>query len=135
MYTSEKVNMDEKRLGMVFEMLVPKEILKSFEVTSIEEGDEDYVIRLEERKDLLPKEILRKKKAVSDGFCRELELQTFPIKGKAVYLKIYRRRWKEKGGGERNFQNEYEFNEKGMKATKEFGAFLKEAFGTGTHKL
>lgn len=135
MYTSEKVNMDEKRLDMVFEMLVPKEILKSFEVTSIEEGDEDYVIRLEERKDLLPKEILRKKKAVLDGFCRELELQTFPIKGKAVYLKIYRRRWKEKGGGERNFQNEYEFNEKGMKATKEFGAFLKEAFGTGTHKL
>jgi hypothetical protein len=121
----ERSKMEVQMLGM----LVPEEMLESFEVRSIEESEEEFRIRLEEKPGRLPEEILRKKKAVLDGFCRPIELQTFPIKGKAVYLQIYRRRWKEKGGGERNFSNHYEFNEQGMKATREFGSFLKEAFG------
>lgn len=116
-------------------MFVPEEILEHFEVVSIESKDEEYVLRLEEDKDRLPQEILRKKKAVLDGFCRVLELQTFPVKGKAVYLHLYRRRWKEKGGGERNFHNEYDFHAKGMKATREFGAFLKGAIGKVTNQF
>lgn len=116
-------------------MLVPDEILEHFELVSIEEKSEEYVLRLEEKKDRLPQEILRKKRAVLDGFCRPIELQTFPIKGNAVYLQLYRRRWKEHSGGERNFHNTYNFHEQGMKATKDFGAFLKEAFGDGTDRV
>jgi len=114
----------------VAQMLVPEEILACFEIESIEENLEDYVISLHEKKTCLPKSIYRKKRAVLDGYLHPLELQTFPIKGKAVYLRLYRRLWKEHGkGGDRGFSNTYNFHHPGMKATKEFGAFLKEAFG------
>jgi hypothetical protein len=65
---------------------------------------------------------------VLDGFCNPLELQSFPLKGKPVYLKLYRRRWKHKGG-DKHYSNSYNFNPDGVKATKEFASFLKAAFG------
>ena len=61
----------------------------------MEEKDEEFVLRLEENKDRIPKAMYHKKKAVQDGFCNPVELQTFPVKGKQVYLQLYRRRWKE----------------------------------------
>ena len=111
---------------MLAKMIVPEEILESFEIEKIEEHSEEYIVELREKRSELPKSILRKGKAVLDGFMPVLELQSFPIQGKSVYLRLYRRRWKERGGGERNFTNDYNFQEKGMKATRAFGAFLKE---------
>ena len=54
-----------------------------------------------------------------------IELQTFPTKGKEVFLLLKRRRWKIVGSSQSHF-NSYTFHEEGMKATREFGAFLKE---------
>ncbi len=116
-------------------ILVPVEILESFEIKSIENKEEEILIRLEEKEGRIPEGIGNKEQAVLDGFCERLELQSFPAQGKAVYLGIYRRRWKEKGGGQRNYFNEYSFQAPGTKATKSFGAFLKETFGDRTNQL
>lgn len=110
------------------QMLVPEEMLEHFDIVSIVHKSEEYIIRLEEKSNTIPDTMEWKGRAVLDGFCRPIELQTFPIKGEAVYVHLYRRRWKERGGGKRNYKNQYQFNETGMKATREFGAFLKEAF-------
>ena len=115
-----------KELGRI---LVPEEILESFELVSVENKEEEILIRLEEKKECIPSGITNKDLAILDGFCERIELQTYPAQGKAVYLEIYRRRWKEKGGGQRNYFNEYSFQAPGTKATRSFGAFLKEAFG------
>ena len=70
-------------------------------------------------------------KALSDcnfklnGFESKLELHTFPQKGKACYLHIYRRRWLDKETG-KSHSNDYTFYNQGMKATAELGAFLKK---------
>jgi hypothetical protein len=53
-----------------------------------------------------------------------VEIEDFPLRGKKTYLKFFRRRWKEPGLDESHF-NQYPFHPEGMKATKEFGAFLK----------
>jgi hypothetical protein len=110
-------------------MLVPEEILQHFELVSIEEKGEEFILRLEEKEDRIPKAMHQKKKAVLDGFCNPLELQTFPVKGKQVYLQLYRRRWKENTDGQEHYSNAYDFHEPGMKATRQFGAFLKDALG------
>ncbi len=111
----------------LLKLLVPEEILNHFEYESIEEISGVYRINLVEKKDPnhYPKEILGKGERTLDGYLNPIELQSFPAKGKEVFLYLRRRRWKVKGSS-KSYYNTYTFNEEGMKATKEFGAFLKE---------
>ncbi|HXH20101.1 MAG TPA: hypothetical protein VNJ07_13580 [Chitinophagales bacterium] len=64
-------------------MLVPEEILQHFELVCIEEKTEEFILRLEEKAGRIPKAMHQKKKAVLDGFCNALELQTFSGEGQA----------------------------------------------------
>jgi hypothetical protein len=63
-----------------------------------------------------------------DDFTNSVELQTFPLKDKPVYFKVYRRRWKEKGTNNPH-SNRYDLHPEKVKATHEFAAFLKEDVG------
>ena len=105
-------------------MLLPKEWLEYFEVVEIKEANNEWQIVLHEKENLIPRELIGKD-AVKDGFTNPVEINDYPLRGKPTYLKFYRRRWKVAGEDESHF-NSYEFHPKGMKATKEFGAFLKE---------
>ena len=101
--------------------------MKDFDVTEVKEDAQGcYVITLLEKDDVhhIPKSILHEGKVVRDGYCNALELHTFPAKGKPVLLRLVRRRWKLKRTGE-SASNTYDFHYDGMKATKEFGDFLK----------
>jgi hypothetical protein len=89
---------------------------------------EHIQIIFEELPELVPSAMESSKEVVLDGFCNPIELQSFPLKGKPVYLKLYRRRWKYKGEN-KHYSNTYDFNPQGVKATKEFASFLKAAFG------
>lgn len=107
-------------------LIVPEEILKDFEYTGHELVSNVYRIYLREKDDLEHKPLSKtNSKLVKDGYFNPIELQTYPLKGKEVFLYLRRRRWKIKGSNE-DIYNEYEFHKKGMKATKEFGFFLKE---------
>ncbi len=111
--------------NQVYGLVIPKEILESFIIEQIKEGEEQVEITLIE-KELIPF-VLQGKQAVLNGYMNPIELQSYPIQGKVCYLKLKRRRWKEQGTGEStNCHNEYDFAAQGTKATKMFGAFLKE---------
>lgn len=101
-----------------------KEWLKSFELTEIKELDNEWQISLIEKAELVP-ETLKGKDAVQNGYMNPVEMTDFPLRGKQTYLQFFRRRWKEQGLNESHF-NQYDFHPEGMKATKEFGAFLKD---------
>ena len=111
----------------LIELIVPSELLLHFEYEGHEEFGGVYRIHMVEKKDVshIPKKILHTGKAVLDGYMNSLELQTYPLKGKEVFLLLRRRRWKVKGT-EKGYSNIYNFHKKGMKATREFGSFLKE---------
>ena len=109
-------------------MFFPEEITLHFEIKEVTERGGYIQIRFEELPELVPPEMGTGQDIVLDGFCNPLELQSFPLKGKAVYLNLYRRRWKHKGGN-KHYSNTYNFNPEGVKATKEFASFLKAAFG------
>jgi len=108
-------------------LFVPSNILAHFEYERLEEMSGVLRIHMIEKKDPnhYPKDILGKGKRSLNGFMNPIELQTFPAQGKEVFLLLKRRRWKLEGSNT-SYYNNYTFNEQGMKATKEFGAFLKE---------
>jgi len=63
----------------------------------------------------------------SKGFLPSSMVQDFPIRGKAVYLIIRRRRWRHKQA-KKEITGDYSFIAKGSRLTKELSDFLK---GTG----
>jgi hypothetical protein len=105
-------------------LIIPEDILSCFELTKIKEFKERIELTLTEKQELIPPSLLNKQ-AVLNGYWNPLELQTFPLKGKSCYLKLLRRKWKEPGGV-KSYGNSYQFDTEGTKATREFGAFLKE---------
>ena len=115
-------------LQSLFKVLFPEIITLHFEITNVLELKDRIEIRMEELAELLPRSLESVTDIVLDGFCNPVELQSFPLKGKPVYLNLYRRRWKQKGT-KKHFSNSYNIHPEGVKATKEFASFLKDAFG------
>ena len=66
----------------------------------------------------------------SKGFT-EVTLQDFPIRGKAVYLLIRRRRWRHKQNASITHRNDFSYVAEGSGFIKELATFLK---GTGRYK-
>lgn len=110
------------------QLIAPDMVVKNFDLTEINETSKNIFLIFTEKEDRIPKS-LQNKLVVLDGYMNKMELQTFPLKDKTVYIVLRRRRWKEKGSSEAGISNSYDIHEKGMKTTKEFGAFLKEELG------
>lgn len=111
----------------VLGLIVPSEILESFELSEVSQTKEAIELQLHERKDLVPA-CLQAEDVVLDGFCNPIELQSFPLQGKATFIKLFRRRWKRRGA-RHHVSNTYDFTAPGTKVTRMFGAFLKGTFG------
>lgn len=112
----------------LLKLIAPEEITDNFSLVDILEKTTTITLYFEEKEKRIPKE-LQGKEVVLDGYLNVIELQTFPMKDKTVYLAVRRRRWKEKGTNEKNYSNTYDLHLEGMKTTKEFGTFLKEELG------
>lgn len=122
---------DNKYQGLVL-MLVPEEIAKDFEFEEVREEFNVIRVVLKEREDNLKKidelKSLDASEVSLNGFLHPIELQTFPTKGKEVFLYLHRRRWKRKGakdGEAKSYHNTYDYDPEGMKATYAFADFLK----------
>lgn len=115
----------------LLKLLFTEDITNHFEISGVKEQKSHIEIRMEELRELVPPDMPQTGPVVLDGFCNPLELQSFPIKGKPVYLKLYRRRWKLQGS-DKHYSNKYTIQPEGVKATKEFASFLKESFGYTT---
>lgn len=61
----------------------------------------------------------------SNGFMKGKQIQDFPIRGKAVFLRIRKRRWRHKKTGG-IIKRDYTFISEGAKLTKELSDFLKD---------
>ena len=109
-------------------LIAPKDITENFKLVEIAESTTTITLYFEELEDKIPEE-LQGKEVVLDGYLNKLDLQTFPLKDKTVYLVVRRRRWKEKASTGKSYNNDYDLHFEGMKTTNEFGAFLKEELG------
>ena len=111
---------------------LPEDILKYFNISKIEELEDGAIkgkriqIDLEEINQI--PEGYDSSQYESKGFTPAVLIQDFPIRGKAVYLLIRRRRWRNKKDKNEIIQNDYSIVAEGSKITKELSDFLK---GTG----
>lgn len=121
----KKTSTDQNSIqSHLYSLLVPEDILNSFEIATLEEKEDDIFIYLLEKVDCLPDSSLD---LVQNGFMNPVELNSFPVVGKRCFLRLTRRKWKERGSnGSQSFTNTYDFALEGTKATKLFGSFLKE---------
>ena len=110
-----------------YKIFIPQEYLVDFEVNHIENKPQEWVIELVEKEDRIPKALVGKE-AVLDGYNNEIDILTHAFSLKKIYLRLIRRRWKEKGTG-KHYSNAYNLHIAGMKTTREFRDFLKEIGG------
>jgi len=109
----------------LLEMFLPKGLLDHFDAVKIEFTN-SMNIYLDE-KNIPPKE-LESVKLLSKGFVDAVTLQDFPIRDKACYLHLRRRKWLNETTGE-VISNHWDLAGKGTRMTTELAAFLKEAPG------
>ncbi len=116
----------------IFSSFLPEGLLLHFDIVDFKElGDLDtkkdcFYIYLDE-KNILPKGY-NFFEYESKGFYERTLIQDFPIRGKAVYLGIRRRRWRNKLDKSIEIKSDYSFIAEGSKLTIELSSFLK---GTG----
>lgn len=115
----------DTELGLLF---LPQGLLLHFDITEIVElcdiGTKKafYTISIEEKNEIIgiPNPLDFKSKGFS-----HLTLQDFPIRGKAVYLKIGRRKWQHKTVPKIFHRNDFSYVAVGSGFTKELADFLK----------
>jgi hypothetical protein len=116
----------------LIQYILPKGLLEYFEIKKIEELDDNLnggkkiQINLEE-KNILPSGYSGIEYETKDFYPTTL-IQDFPIRGKALYLAIRRRRWRNKSNKNEVIYNDYSQFAEGSKLTQELSDFLK---GTG----
>ncbi len=109
---------------------LPAGLLAHFTITTfLELGDVKdktifFEIHLEENNEILGN--YNSALYESKGFT-EVTLQDFPIRGKAVYLKFKRRRWRLKTDPTKIIRNDFHFVAEGAGFTQELSDFLKDS--------
>lgn len=115
--------MKSPSIAEVLSLFLPDGILEYFDIVSEITQDTCFILYLEE-KNIVPDEI-SSLNLHSHGFHPEIEVQDFPIRGKAVFLRIKRRRWKDIDTG-KVYSRDWRIVAHGTRITAEFGSFLKE---------
>lgn len=116
----------------LLEKIFPQELVEYFAITgyqelcSIQDKLEYIIIDFTERNEL-PNGYSFETYETKDFMSSKL-IQDFPIRGKGVYLRITKRRWRDKQTGS-IVKRDYSFMAEGSKFTAELSAFLKEASG------
>lgn len=105
-----------------FELLLPEGVLEYFEILKVDQSKTETSIFLQE-KNIIPEEYIGRK-LESKGFYEDSKVQDFPLRGKAVYLIVRRRRWIDKDTGDIVIRH-WELFAKGTRMTQEFATFLK----------
>ena len=114
----------------LLKLLLPSEIFDYFEITNLVIEDRSVGVFLDER-DIKPTGY-SDKKLTSKGFHSEAIIQDFPIRNKAVFLHVRRRRWLVEPGGE-VVSRDWDSVAEGTRYTKSFADFLKGLLGQLPH--
>lgn len=105
--------------------ILPDVLIDNFEVDRFEKSYDRFDIRLDEKKVQL-REDKYNKSVIAYGFGDYHTIQDFPIRGRATYLHVRKRKWLDQDSGE-IFSYDWDVSEfDGTRLNAEFVAFLKE---------
>lgn len=106
----------------LLKLVLPELLVLHFNLVDNTTIDKVLHLHFEEKIDI-PQEF-SSKMIISHGFHKEIAIQDFPLRGKAVYLHIKRRRWLDKNTN-KIVQRDWDLVAQGTRMTVEFAAFLK----------
>ncbi len=109
----------------LIQLLLPEGLFEYFEIVKVEKIENSFNIHIVER-NLIPKEF-EGQKLESKGYFEEESVRDFPLRGKACFLKIKRRKWLNCDTGKIVYRN-WNLVATGTRMTSEFATFLKGAF-------
>ncbi|WP_159522969.1 ISAon1 family transposase N-terminal region protein [Sunxiuqinia indica] len=115
----------------LIKLILPEELFDYFELTNVEVQGKQVHVYLEEA-DEKPAGY-EGKKLISKGFHSPVTIQDFPLRDKAMFLHIRRRRWLVESSGQ-VISRDWNTIAKGTRMTKGFAAFLKGLFGQLPHQ-
>lgn len=117
---------DIELLNSIKEMFVPKSYLENFEIFEVRNLANCWEVEIREKETEIPVVLIEsQKEIVLDGYCNPVSVLSQCFSLKKVFLIIYRRRWKEKGGG-KHYSNEYDLTADSAKITKEMAFFFED---------
>lgn len=115
----------EQMLSLL-ELILPKEILEYFTITNLLIQTKEVHLYLDERNEI-PDEY-KEEKLTSKGFHPEVLIQDFPLRNKALYLHVRRRKWEILSTG-KIVSKRWNLMAEGTRYSNEFAAFLKGLLG------
>ena len=105
--------------------ILPDVLIDNFDVVNYEKTDTRFDIWLDEKK-VMMREDKKYSNVISHGFGEYHCIQDFPIRGRATYLHVRKRKWLDKDTGE-IFSYDWELSEfDETRLNSEFASFLKE---------
>lgn len=105
--------------------ILPDVLIDNFDVVNFEKTDNRFDIWLDEKKVQL-REDKYNNDVIAHGFGEYHTIQDFPIRGRATWLHVRKRKWLDKSSGEM-FSYDWDVSEfDGTRLNAEFVAFLKE---------
>ena len=107
-------------------LILPEEIFEYFEIIKIDTSTKQVDVYLDEKPDK-PKGF-ETVKLVSKGFHSLITIQDFPLRDKAVFLHVRRRRWLCEST-QKLVEREWNSVAEGTRITKGFATFLKGLIG------
>lgn len=113
-------------------LLLPEGVLDYFQIVDILIEEQAVHVHLEEL-DIKPSEC-QGEKLISKGFRDSVTIQDFPIRDKAVFLHVRRRKWQVESS-RKIISRDWNLVASGTRLTSEFASFLKGTLGFPPHQL
>jgi hypothetical protein len=116
----------DEQYKLLVKALLPEEIFTYFEIVQVIVNLTTIDVHLDELN--FPSSEFKDLKLISKGFYPAVIVQDFPLRERAVFLHVRRRKWQVESTGE-IVSNKWDTTAKGTRYTKGFAAFLKDVFG------
>lgn len=113
------------KLDQLLRAILPDVLIDNFDIDRFEKTDTRIDIWLDEKKVQMQQDKYNKS-VIAYGFGEYHTIQVFPIRGRATYLHVRKRKWLDKESGE-IFSYSWDVSEfDGTRLNAEFVAFLKD---------
>ncbi len=116
----------QEQMLSILELILPREILENFIVINLVIQPKEVHLYLDER-NAVPDDY-KDEKLVSKGFHPEVLIQDFPLRNKALYLHVRRRKW-EVESSKKIVSKTWNLMAEGTRYSTEFATFLKGLLG------
>ncbi|HKJ78528.1 MAG TPA: hypothetical protein VKA10_03290 [Prolixibacteraceae bacterium] len=125
------MNSQQNQYKALVEALLPLELFQYFEIRDVKINDKEIHVYLDELN--TPPSSHKNIKLASKGFHQTVTIQDFPLRERAVFLHVRRRKWQEEHSG-KIISNSWNLAADGTRYTKGFASFLKEVLGHLPHQ-